>query len=61
MAAVPVKADQIRGTTNEEQKEDGRGEEMNSRLRGVHGRGRVSDVLGALEHPEGQTGEEVSG
>lgn len=27
----------------------------------VHGGGRVSDVLGALEHPERQTGQEISG
>lgn len=32
-----------------------------SRLRGVHGRGQVTDVLRALEHPEGQAGQEVSG
>lgn len=32
-----------------------------SRLRGVHGRGGVTDVLRALKHPEGQTAQEVSG
>lgn len=30
-----------------------------SRLGGVHGRGGVADVLGALEHAEGQAGQEV--
>lgn len=30
-----------------------------SRLGGVHGRGGVADVLGALEHSEGQAGQEV--
>lgn len=34
---------------------------LDSRLWGVHGGGRVSDVLGALEHSEGQTGQEISG
>lgn len=32
-----------------------------SRLWGVHGSGGVADVLRALEHPEGQAAEEVSG
>jgi len=32
-----------------------------SRLGGVHGCGRVADVLGALEHSEGQAGQEVPG
>lgn len=32
-----------------------------SRLWGVHGSRGVTDVLGALEHPEGQTAEEASG
>ena len=31
------------------------------RLGGVHGRGGVADVLGALEHPERQAGQEVPG
>lgn len=35
-------------------------EARNSRLGGVHGCRRVPDVLCALEHPEGQTSEEVS-
>lgn len=32
-----------------------------SRFWGVHRGGGVADVLGALEHPERQTGQEVSG
>lgn len=31
-----------------------------SRLRGVHGRRCVADILCALEHTEGQAGEEVT-
>lgn len=32
-----------------------------SRLWGVHGRRGMADVLGALEHTEGQAGQEVPG
>lgn len=37
----------------------GRGAGRYSRLGGVHGRGRVADVLRALEDAEGQAGQEV--